>query len=199
MKNHTHTISIQNTRVNPQADTCCSYSERGPTSDAGFGHVIQREQQWAIRHCGWGTAFASRKDQGTTHSQRPWKMHNLPHIHLTLKQGVPPDGFFTLTLLTQDWKVGLLTSQWRVSQDRGLLVLRASQIQVTQFGHQTCPLRVHTTSITTIFQIVLWGPEAPEHLAQMASRLLLEPAQSCLLGLLLILPLVITYLGWQGG
>lgn len=44
----------------------------------------------------------------------------------------------------------------------GLPVLKASQIQVTQCGHQAFPLRVHATSITTIFQIMLWGPGAPE-------------------------------------
>lgn len=58
----------------------------------------------------------------------------------------------------------------------GLPRLKASQILVTQCGHQTCPLRVHTTSITTIFQIMLWGPGAPEYLAQMASRMLPDPA-----------------------
>lgn len=63
-----------------------------------------------------------------------------------------------------------------------------------QFGHQTCPLRAHTTSITTFFQIMHWRPRAPEYLAQMASRMLLEPAQSCLLCLLLTVPLVIMYL-----
>lgn len=106
--------------------------------------------------------------------------------------------FSLFNFLTQAWKAELLTFQWRGSQDMGLPVLKASQLQAMQFGHQTCPLRVNTTSITAIVQIMLWVPGTPKYLAHMASSVL-ESAQSSLLGLLLTVPLVFMSLCPQRG
>lgn len=69
-------------------------------------------------------------------------------------------------------------------------------IQANQHCHLNHP-RFHTTSTVSTFQIVitLWVLGTPEYLAQIISRLLLEPAQSFLLCLLLAMPLLLIHLG----
>lgn len=152
VKIHTFTISAQNTTSHPRA--------QAPTADSTQDWDLLQTSLRVRRngHCEPWTTVGNISDQGKTHWQRPRERDDPHHTHLILKQRYRHMDFSLFNFLTQGWKAELLTSQWRGSQDMGLPVLKASQLQAMQFGHQTCPLRVDTTSITAIVQIMLWVP-----------------------------------------